>query len=365
MKGSTKMNADENGHRWRGPMRMTCGVCLALSMAWGCGPKDPASDKQARSATRQAPVEEETTTDQARRRGRRPPDRIREDETAKTRQRRKKNQARLQRWAKQHLYMRLTLEKIEIEASQLTTLSDMNWAHFIALEKQKNERPDFDAALLKMLEKGQVETAPFEAERKWLEENRALQEAQLKERMTILHQTLNESQRARLLALVETEQKKQYAEEDKRVAAAPNDVVGIPGCGTRGFRLFRRFIDKRALTRKQLRAVDRLRNDTKNSPTRAEMADLRQARRIYDMAIRKGFARSDFDINKAIRPTSPFTEPALVTACQQSGFETLLGILTEADRKAAVAKLEQRRANREKDAADAGPTLSDSDPLNP
>ena len=329
--------------------KRTLGVTLfVLAAVTGCDNKAPSEKKDEPTAVDKAvrddgaKAEPDTRATEQRRGDRDSRDRI-EDKG----KRRSRDRAQSRKWAKQHRYMGLAIEHLDLREEQLTQLADMNWKHFIAIEKSKSERPSMNDALLKMMETGVVDQEAFKKDDAWLAANAAMQEAQYKERMTTLHKVLDKAQRTQLAGLLEAEQKKQVAAKDKSPATAKTPQRP-PGCGARGYSILSPFVTEGDLTRTQKKALaDLCIALEKDSPTDDRMADLRQARRIFDMGERKSFVRSSFDVSKLVRPTLSSTESEKVSACRKDGFKAFFGILTEADRQAAVARFKKRTTRRQ------------------
>ncbi len=246
------------------------------------------------------------------------------------------------KWAEQDRYMRLALDRLELSEDQLTRISDLNWEQFIALEKQRSEAPSTDDVVLKMLETGDFSPEGFEPEVKQMDAVVALQEAQYKERLRVLHDVLDKKQRNALVGLVEAEEKKQYALEDKQAQAT--DESSLPtGCGDLASRFFERFVDVRSLNRDQRRKLSALQTElNKDKPDGERMKDLRQAGRIYDLAVRKSFVRPSFDIAALNRPKSPQGPPVEAVRCRAKAMSSFLEILTPRDRKVAAERLKKR-----------------------
>ncbi len=259
---------------------------------------------------------------------------------------RPEERARSRKWAEEDRYMRLVLEKIELNDEQLSSFSDINWEHFIALETLKNERPSSDEALLEMLKTGIFSSSAFEAEEKHDLAIQSLQKKQYQERMSLLHKVLDEKQRKDLIALVEVDEKKQYAKEDKQTPAdkaAPSAL----GCGIIANRLFSITIDDKDLNRKERKKLAALQEElNKDNPDPEQVKDLQQAERIFDMAVRKAFVRDSFNAALLNRPVNPYNEPSYIAACRLKAMESLLKLLTPESRKTAAEKLIQRKERR-------------------
>ncbi len=335
-----------NGMLFRKGKTGWSGVLLIMA-AWGCGTKDSSPQKDAPTETTEAAVESSQKKETGRRTSeRRSDNREMRDIAVGKGKGRERNNAEVRKWVEQDRYMRLALEHLSLSADQLDRLTDMNWRHFSALEMLKSERPSLDDALVKIMETGVFAKEGFEAERKHLEAIDEMRDAQYNERMRTLHDLLSKEQRAKLVGLVEAEQKQQYEGEDKRASAA-DKLPPTPGCGDRAARLFFRFVDERDLKRPLQNKLASLQKElNKDRLTQERISDLAQAGRIYDMAERKSFAGRLFELKIPHRPRSPVDEPADVTECLQKAFETFLGILTPKDRKNAVEKFNDRRARR-------------------
>ncbi len=319
----------------------------------GCGgseeaPPPPEEQPKAVEAALQdeADGQRDTQVEEGRRGGRK----ASAKEGAKSDSRRARDGSRMREWTSQHLYMSLTIDKIKPSEEQITTLADMNWRHFIEMEKKKAERPSLDEALLNMLTTGILDVKPFEWDRKWIAEHEAMREAQYRERMTTLHETLTGKQRTALVGLVEAEQKKRYAEEDKRLASEGKAKRPVGCGGGRGNSLTNRITGELDLTRGQKTTLDKLRTELdRENPSPEELAGHREAQRIFEMIVRKAFVSRRFDVSRLVPPEMAYTEPAAVSQCNQREFSALLEMLSQAQRKEAVKKLQERKSRRQGD----------------
>ena len=120
-----------------------------------------------------------------------------------------------------------------------------------------------------------------------------------------------------------------------------------------------RYVEERDLKRAQRKKLTKIIAElNKDRPSDERAEDLKQARRIFDTAVRKSFARASFDINAASRPQNPVDDPAGIVACRSNAVAALLQLLTPAQRKTAVEKASRRKTQRQGTpislAADAG-----------
>lgn len=328
------------------------GLITLLTIA-GCSSKDSAPSAKESTAAESQSRKNDIGAEHLRTRDNRLDNRRNTDDESAKKNRRSRNEKQLRQWASQHIYMRLCLEHLKLTEEQLTKVGEMNWQHFFALEEMKAKRPALTEELIKMLTRGQLDKQAFEKDQAWIAENEALRKAQYKERMETLHTTLTPEQRTQLVGLVESEQKKSYAEQDK-IKATISKPKPPTGCGGTGNRFMNRFIDDRELSPEQKAKFAQLRTELdSHNPSAQQVEENVKAGRLFDLILRRAFIGKSFEVAKLVPPQMQYSEPKTIAKCHEEEFQALLGILSEEQRQSAAERLKQRITRRQGEMPDA------------